>query len=628
MSREPDSRRTPARGSQDDAFLLDRGFRRTLENVAMLAVALDPSGRITFANDFLLELTGWTREDVLGEDWFARFLSEPEELRRVFHAGLEDGTLPTRLEHEIVTRSGERHLISWSTSVLVDAEGRVEGTVSLGQDVTEERRAESVLRSREELFRSLIEHLSDVISILAPDGTVLYASPSVERLLGWKPEELVGAPSLALVHGEDVAAVERSFGLIVGGEESGALEFRLRHRDGTWRTVEGIGRRRFQDGDWVIVSTYRDVTDQRQLREQLTHAQKLEAVGRLAGGIAHDFNNLLTAIGGYSEFLAASFDAGDPRREDAIEIVRASERATALTSQLLAFSRRQVLRQEVLDLGEVIEALEKLLSRLLGANVELQTNVAAGCFVKADRSQLEQVVTNLAVNARDAMPTGGRLELTVERSAGEVQLTVTDSGSGMDDDTVSRIFEPFFTTKEDGKGTGLGLATVYGIVTQSGGEISVASQLGSGSRFRVRLPLSEDEAPAGEHVEEASAPAGSESVLLAEDEETIRRLVTEVLTRNGYRVVAAATGDEALELLERHGAAIDLLLTDIVMPGMSGPDLARAAQLRNPALRVLYTSGYASEPDEAFEDPNVAFIGKPFSPQALVAKVRDVLDAE
>ena len=594
----------------------------------MIAMALDPDGRVTFANDFLLELTGWKREEVLGEDWFTRFLPDPEKITQVFRTGLDTRTLPTRFENEIVTRSGERRVISWSNSVLLDDEGRLEGTVSLGQDVTEERGAATMLRSREELFRSLIEHLSDVIGILGPDGTLLYASPSVERLLGWKPEELVGTPSFALVHGEDVVAVEESFGAIVHGDEPGAIEFRLRHRDGTWRTVEGIGRRRFQDGDWVIVATYRDVTDQRQLREQLTHGQKLEAVGRLAGGIAHDFNNLLTAIGGYSEFLAASFDAGDPRRDDAIEIVRAAERATALTGQLLAFSRRQVLRQEVLDLGEVIESLEKLLSRLLGANVELETSVESGCSVKADRSQLEQVITNLAVNARDAMPDGGKLELAVARVAAEIELTVTDSGSGMDADTISHIFEPFFTTKEAGKGTGLGLATVYGIVTQSGGQISVTSEPGSGSRFRVTLPLCVDEAPAGEHEEEPSAPDGSEHVLLAEDEETIRRLVTEVLTRNGYRVVAASTGDEALELLEQHGSSIDLLLTDVVMPGMSGPDLARAAQLRNPALRVLYTSGYASEPDEAFEDPDVEFIGKPFSPQALVAKVRDVLDAE
>ncbi len=616
------------RGSPPDAVLLDRRFRETLENVAMIALALDPAGRITFANDFLLELTGWSRDEVLGGDWFALFTPEAEELRRVFLAQIDAGTFPNHYENDIVTRTGERRTISWSNSVLRDPEGRSEGTVSLGADVTEERRTAAQLGSREELFRSLIEHLSDVISILAPDGTMLYASPSVERLLGWKPEELVGAPSFALVHGDDLKAVQRSFALIVHGGESGALEFRLRHRDGSWRTVEGIGRRRFQDGDWVVVGTYRDVTDQRQLREQLTHAQKLEAVGRLAGGIAHDFNNLLTAIGGYSEFLAASFDAGDPRRDDALEIVRAAERATALTGQLLAFSRRQVLRQEVLDLGEVIESLEKLLSRILGAKVALETRVEPGCFVRADRSQLEQVITNLAVNARDAMPTGGRLELAVERGAGAVELTVRDSGSGMDADTISHIFEPFFTTKEAGKGTGLGLATVYGIVAQSGGEISVTSERGSGSCFRVTLPLSSGEAPAHEHEEEPSSPDGSEQILLAEDEETIRRLVTEVLTRNGYRVVAASTGDEALELLEQHGSSIDLLLTDVVMPGMSGPDLARAAQQRDPRLRVLYTSGYASEPDEAFEDPDVEFIGKPFSPQALVAKVREVLDAE
>ena len=627
MSQPPDPGRLPARGSPEDATLLDRHFLRALENVAMIALALDPDGRITFANDHLLALTGWSRDEVLGQDWFTMFVPDAGRIRGEFEAGLASGALPERFENEIVTRRGERHLIAWSNHVLHDEAGRPEGTVSLGQDVGDERKAAALLRSREELFRSLIEHLSDVIAILAPDGTVLYASPSVERLLGWKPEELVGTPSFALVHGDDLTGVEQAFGAIVEGDEPGAMEFRLRNRDGTWRTVEGIGRRRLQDGEWVVVATYRDVTDQRHLREQLTHAQKLEAVGRLAGGIAHDFNNLLTAIAGYSEFLAGTFDAGDPRRDDALEIVRASERATALTGQLLTFSRRQVLRQEVLDLGEVTVSLEKLLSRLLGADVALETTVEAGCHVTADRSQLEQVITNLAVNARDAMPAGGKLEITVRRTTDRVELLVGDSGSGMDRETLSHIFEPFFTTKEAGKGTGLGLATVYGIVTQSGGEISVTSSPGEGTCFRIQLPMAAADVAESEPAEEAAPAAGSECILLAEDEETIRRLVTEVLTRNGYRVLAAAAGNEALELLERPGVAVDLLLTDVVMPGMSGPDLARAARRHSPGLRVLYMSGYTSEPDEAFEDPDVDFIGKPFSPQALVAKVRDVLDA-
>ena len=402
---------------------------------------------------------------------------------------------------------------------------------------------------------------------------------------------------------------------------------RLRHRDGNWRTVEAIGRRRSQDGEWVVVVNYRDVTDQRLLQEQLLHAQKLESIGRLAGGVAHDFNNLLTAIGGYSEFLVASFDDDDPRRADALEIVRASDRAAALTSQLLAFSRHQVLLAEILDLGDVVEELERLISGLLGDDVELSTSVTPGCRVRADGGQIEQVITNLVLNARDAMPAGGKVELAVSCIDGEVELTVTDTGVGMDAETIPHIFEPFFTTKDAGKGTGLGLATVYGIVKQSGGGISVTSEPGEGSTFRIVLPLSIDDDPVPvERLERTIERNAIEGVLLAEDEETIRSLVGEVLTRSGYKVFAAPNGDEAIRLLEQHLGEIDLLLTDVVMPGMSGPDLARAAARLSPNLRVLYTSGHASEPDEAFEDPDVAFIGKPFSPTELVSKVRDVLD--
>jgi PAS domain S-box-containing protein len=605
----------------------EQRHRATLENVALLAAGIDARGTVTFANDALLALTGWTREEVVGSDWFERF-EEDLDIRADYLEKMELGRIRPHFESTIRTRSGERRDIFWSSTLQHDELGHVAGIVTIGEDVTERRRTDALLRSREELFRSLIENASDVITILSADGTSLYESPSVERVLGRKPEELVGTPSFALLHPDDVEGVAETFAAILAGEEPGPIEFRLRHRNGSWRTVEAIGRRRLQEGEWVVVVNYRDVTDQRLLQEQLLHSQKLEAVGRLAGGIAHDFNNLLTAIGGYSQFLVAGFDEDDPRREDALEIARASDRAAALTKQLLAFSSRQVLLAEVLDLGEVVAGLEKLLSRVLGESVEISTSVAPGCRVRADRGQIEQVITNLALNARDAMPSGGTLELAVRCADGEVELSVRDSGVGMDPETITHAFEPFFTTKDQGKGTGLGLATVYGIVTQSGGEISVVSQPGEGSTFRVVLPLSAEEAAAPVEREERPVErAGTEGVLLAEDEETIRRLVGEVLSRSGYKVFSAPNGDEAIRLLELHGSEIDLLLTDVVMPGMSGPDLARAASRLKPSLRVLFTSGYTSEPDEAFEDPDVEFIGKPFSPQALVAKVREVLDA-
>jgi PAS domain S-box-containing protein len=606
---------------------LERRFRQTLENLALAAVVVDVEGRVTFANDHLLELTGRSRDEVLGEDWFALFLPDPQPMREAFRAAVEEGELAAHYEGEIVTRSGERRTIFWNSTFLRDDAGRTEGVVSLGNDVTAERGAQEALRGREELFRSLIENLTDVIAIVAADGTTLYQSPSVERVIGWKPEELVGTPGLALVHRDDLARAEETLGAVLTGADVPPVELRLRHRDGTWRTIEGIGRLHVFEGEPVAVVNYRDVTDQRALREQLFHAQKLDAVGRLAGGIAHDFNNLLTAIGGYGEFLAAGFGADDPRRDDALEIVRAADRASALTAQLLTFSRRQVAETAVLDLGEIVVGLGRLLARLIGEKVTLVTKVEAGCLVRGDRGQLEQVVANLAVNARDAMPEGGTLEIAVRCTAAHVELVASDTGTGIDAETLPHVFEPFFTTKEPGRGTGLGLATVYGIVTQAGGEVAVTSEPGAGAVFRVVLPRMEEAADGPlEHSENGGERRGTETVLVAEDEETIRRLVTQVLSRSGYRVHAAATGDEALAVLERRRGEVDLLLTDVVMPGMSGPDLARAASAANPDLRVLFTSGYASEPDEAFEDPDVDFIGKPFSPQALVAKVREVLD--
>jgi two-component system, cell cycle sensor histidine kinase and response regulator CckA len=616
-------------GDQEDSLLLERRFRQTLENVAMAAVAVDLDGRLVFANDHLLRLTGWTRDEAVGEDWFSRFVPEPETMRAAFHEAMSAGELPTHYEGEIVTRSGGRRTIFWSSMLLRDDDDRPEGVVSLGTDVTSEREAQEVLRSREDLFRSLIENATDVIALIAADGTTLYKSPSVERVVGWKPAELVGMPAFALFHEADLARGEEAFAAILAGEEPDPLEVRLRHRDGSWRTVEAVGRLRVHDGEPVVVVNYRDVTDQRSLQEQLLHAQKLEAVGRLAGGIAHDFNNLLTAISGYGDFLASSLGPDDPRREDALEIIRASDRASALTAQLLTFSRRQVAETEVLDVGEVVVGVGRLLSRLLGEDVTLLTRIESGCLVRADRGQIEQVLTNLAVNARDAITDGGTVEIGVRCSDDSVELLVADTGSGIDGDALPHIFEPFFTTKGPGRGTGLGLATVYGIVTQAGGEVAVSSEPGAGTTFRIALPrVPGEEGEAGGPEPVVGERVGSGTILVAEDEETIRRLVTQVLSRSGFTVHSAATGDEALDTLKRHRGAVDLLLTDVVMPGMSGPDLARAAVAVDPGLRVLYTSGYASEPDEAFEDPDVDFIGKPFSPQALVEKIREVLGAE
>ncbi len=387
-----------------------------------------------------------------------------------------------------------------------------------------------------------------------------------------------------------------------------------------------------------------DVTEHRELQERYLQAQKLESLGRLAGGVAHDFNNLLTVINGYSSLLRSRFEEGDPRRRQVDEIGKAGERATGLVQQLLAFSRRQATQPQVLQLNTVVADAESMLRRLIGEDIELTSKLEA-CpdEITADPSQVHQVLMNLAVNARDAMPHGGKLTIETgnadvrardmlqdaDASRGAyVQLTVTDSGSGMDAETRRHIFEPFFTTKEPGKGTGLGLATVYGIVRQNGGFIRVESSPGEGSSFHAFLPRAA--VAAVSNPPSSAVPVGwrgSETVLIAEDERNVRELAAEILRGYGYKVLAAAGGREALEMVETSGQTVDLLLTDVVMPGMNGKALAERLTASRPGLKVILMSGYA---DEALGHRGAAEVGwaylpKPFPPQELVEKVREAL---
>jgi len=368
----------------------------------------------------------------------------------------------------------------------------------------------------------------------------------------------------------------------------------------------------------------------RRSEEQLRQAQKMEAVGRLAGGIAHDFNNLLTVITSYGDLLLEDLAPDDSRRDDVDQIRKAAEGAAALTRQLLAFSRQQVLEPKVVDLRAVLAGTEKLLRRLIGADVHLAMPLAPDLgAVKADPGQLEQIIINLAVNARDAMPGGGRLtieaaNMVVEARPGRyVMLAVSDTGIGMDEQTKARVFEPFFTTKETGKGTGLGLATVYGIVKQAGGFITVDSEPGRGTTFKVYLPrVDEPVAPAIARPAPAEPRRGTETVLVAEDAPSVRLVTRQVLERYGYTVLEAPTGDIALRLAAKHHGPIHLLLTDVVMPGLSGRQLAGQLSLLRSEMKVLYVSGYADT-----VEPGAAYLQKPFAPEALARRVRDVLDA-
>ncbi len=514
--------------------------------------------------------------------------------------------------------------------------GRVDGDLLVRsmRYATERGRAVEALERREEHYRSLIENSLDLVSILNFDGTIRYASPSHERILGYPLEDLVGENSFSFVHPDDIAAVQAAF---ARADAASSLQFRFRHKDGTWRVLESFGRNLSHlPGVCGVVVNSRDITDRKRLEEQLHHSQRLEAVGRLAGGVAHDFNNLLMVISGYSEMLLDSMHPGDPAREDLEQVAKAAKRATDLTHQLLAFSRRQVARPALVNLNVLVQDMDRMLRRVLGEDVELIADLAADLKnVRADPGQIEQVILNVAVNARDAMPNGGKLKIETadlkvteefEREhlapkAGHyVMLSIGDTGVGMDARVLARVFEPFFTTKEHG--TGLGLSTSYGIIKQSGGEIWVDSKPGFGTTFRIYLPVVEQVADEPETPRDSPVLRGTETILLVEDEDGVRRVLETMLKRHGYEVLSSASSTEAMGISERHQGVIDLLITDVVMPGMSGRKMAECMLTQRRQMKVLYVSGYGESLDS---QAKTTFLQKPFTTEELALKIREVL---
>jgi two-component system cell cycle sensor histidine kinase/response regulator CckA len=519
------------------------------------------------------------------------------------------------------------------------------------------RQSRRALEHSEVRFRALVERNADLIALLTADGTTLYASPAAGRCLGGHADDYVGTVLFDRVHPEDRDGLRRDVSrLIHDPSETIYAAFRITHLDGATRWLEGTITNLLADPAVnAVVGNFRDITERRgaeaalrRTEDQLRQAQKMEAIGNLAGGVAHDFNNLLSVILSYSSMLAQDMTPSDPRRADLLEIEAAGKRAVDLTRQLLAFGRQQILQPRIVDLNDVVAGMENLLRRLIGENIELAVLPGAALGeVMVDPGQVEQVIMNLAVNSRDAMPDGGKL--TIETGNVElddkyatshfgatpgphVMLAVTDTGTGMDRATQSRMFEPFFTTKEQGKGTGLGLATVFGIVRQSGGNVWVYSEPGRGTTFKVYLPCS-DPAAAGAGAAPippaTGALRGTETVLLVEDEERVRVLARTVLRRYGYHVLEAQSGGDALLICEQHTAAIHIMVTDVVMPRMSGRQLAERLHAMRPDMKVLFMSGYTDNSivHHGVLDSGVAFLQKPITPEALAHKVREVLDS-
>jgi len=505
------------------------------------------------------------------------------------------------------------------------------------------------LMEREEFFQLISDNVVDMIAVVDSNGKRIYNSPSYHRILGYSVDELESTSSFEQVHPDDrqivvdAAAEARRTGI------GRRIEYRMRHKDGSWiyleSTASPVVNAKGEVESLVIVN--RDISERRRLEEQLRQSQKMDAIGRLSGGVAHDFNNLLGVIIGYAEILQERIPETDVMRAPVDQIIKAGSRASSLTKQLLAFSRQQVLEPKILVLNAVVSDTEKMLRRLIGEDIELRTTLESDLGkIRADQGQIEQVIMNLVVNARDAMPEGGKLTIQTRNfeiddkfarryaypvlPGSYVLLTVSDSGIGMDTATQQRIFEPFFTTKEKGKGTGLGLSLVYGVVKQSGGYIDVISSRGKGTTFNIYLPrvgqnAVETKTIRPDHPEELR---GTETILLAEDEDTLRTLTRHLLEMYGYHVLEACDGNQALKLSDQSADEIHLLLTDVVMPGISGRVLADQLKQKRPDVKIVFMSGYTGQQvgEKEILEPGSAFLQKPFTREGLARKVREALD--
>ena len=597
--------------------------------------------RIDFFDDKVEALTGYRKAEFDSRrlKWGDLILPEDrDKARKIFLQALKGDKSYVR-EYRIRKKDGEIRWIQAWGQICCDQAGKIDYVSGVLFDITARKEAETIIQKERQRFFSLLEMLPASVCLVAPDFTLPFANRQFREIFG-DPE---GRTCYELAYGRQRPCDECNVREIL--ETQKPVEWERTSPEG--RTYQ-IYNYPFADidGSPMVLKLGMDITERKALEAQLLQAQKMEAIGRLAGGVAHDFNNLLMAIMGYGELIRSSLIKDDPLYKYSEDILKATERAASLTQQLLAFSRRQVMQPQVLNLNRVVADLEKMLRRLIGEHIDL--DIVAGPdlgAVKADPGQIEQIIMNLAVNARDAMPTGGRLTLetaNIDFAASHkcrfgnippgryVRLAVSDTGSGMDAETLDHIFEPFFTTKEVGKGTGLGLPMVYGIVKQNGGCIDVESRPGQGTTFKIYLPRLEAavEAP-GARTTAAAKLEGSETILVVEDEEALRTLLCRFFRLYGYNVLEARHGGEALLLCERHQGPIHLMVTDVVMPQMSGKELADRLAPLHPEMTVFFMSGYTDSDLTSYgaPEPSQHFIPKPFRPMDLVKKVRDILDA-
>ena len=614
-------------------------------------VTIDETGRIIDWNAHAEQIFGWPREEALGRDVAETIVPEPfreahnDGLRHFIDTG-ESSVLNRRMEFSALRRSGAVFPIEIAITPLKIRE-RLHFNAFI-RDITERRAAEEALRLSEERFRRLVETANVIPWQADPaSGRFTYVGPQIVPMLGFDIDRWHDVDFwIHRLHPEDVDYARAALRPADGSHAAGAFEYRVVAEDGriVWLRDIVTTANVASHGETMIGFRF-DITERKKLEQQLLGSQRMEAVGRLAGGIAHDFNNLITAILGYASLVQGALPAGLDIEEDIAEISRAAERAAGLTQQLLAFARKQVIQPRTVRVDRLVLDLEKMMKRLIGEDVELTTRTQPdGWFVRIDPGQFEQVLVNLAVNARDAMPEGGTLDietanvvLTADADdradvvpGDYVLIAVADTGSGMNAATVARIFEPFFTTKEIGKGTGLGLATCYGIVKQAGGYIWVDSEFGRGTTFRIYIPRVQQGAEPEDLPEpEPALDRSGGTILLAEDEAQVRALADRALTSAGFTVLVGHDGQHAIEVAAAFDGTIDLFLTDMVMPRMSGKEAAQRIRRDRPGIRILLMSGYPDQSveGEAEPDSTTAFLPKPFTPKQLIQRVREILEA-
>ena len=626
----------------------ERYFRTLIESASEAITIINADGTIRYSSPALERLLGYTPEERRGRSILDLIhVNDANRARAMLERlGQEpDITLQAQLRLRHSDKSWRRIDLT-ARNLLTDP--NVGGLVVNWRDVTPQVEAEERLIEREELFRSIVENSSEGIFIIDAKGFITFLNDRYAAMLGYEPSELLGRSALDAVPEDGHAALLEGGARRRSTGQPEQFDLTMRRKDGTpISVIVSIGPLFDRNHKYIgSVGLFTEITERKQLEVQLRTSQKIEAVGQLAGGVAHDFNNLLTAIRGHVDLLLNEVPSDSPYRADIEEIRKGADRAASLTQQLLAFSRRQILQPRVLGIDQAVTGVDTLLRRLIGEDITLVTTLeTGGACVSADLGRLEQILMNLAVNARDAMPSGGQLNISTRvvdvaedftranpgsRTGRFVQITVTDSGQGMSEDTLSHLFEPFFTTKALGRGTGLGLATVYGIVKQSNGYIRVQSKLGAGTRFDILLPVVEAEpTPAHEVQLPAAASAQDATVLVAEDEDAVRSLACRVLRKHGFNVLEASNGAHAIDVARNHDGVIHLLLSDLVMPQLGGRELAEQLMAARPNIKVVFMSGYSSDTlmQRGINHAQVGFLEKPFTPNALVSKIRELLSS-